>query len=40
MGEEFTPEEIILGVSQGVKDGTICPYSAVTLIIHSQLISF
>lgn len=25
MGEEFTPEEIILGVSQGVKDGTICP---------------
>ena len=24
-GEEFTPEEIILGVSQGVKDGTICP---------------
>ena len=25
MGEEFTPEEIILCVSQGVKDGTICP---------------
>lgn len=25
MGEEFTPEEIIIGVSQGVKDGTICP---------------
>ncbi len=25
MGEEFTPEEIITGVSQGVKDGTICP---------------
>lgn len=25
MGEEFTPEEIILGVSQGVKDGTIYP---------------
>lgn len=25
MGEEFTPEEIILGVSQGVKDGTLCP---------------
>lgn len=25
MGEEFTPEEIILGVSKGVKDGTICP---------------
>lgn len=25
MGEEFTPEEIILGVSQGVKDGAICP---------------
>ena len=25
MGEEFTPEEIVLGVSQGVKDGTICP---------------
>lgn len=25
MGEEFTPEEIILGVSQGVKNGTICP---------------
>ncbi len=25
VGEEFTPEEIILGVSQGVKDGTICP---------------
>lgn len=25
MGEEFTPEETILGVSQGVKDGTICP---------------
>ena len=25
MGEEFTPEEIILGVSQGVKGGTICP---------------
>ncbi|MCD8309406.1 MAG: elongation factor G, partial [Clostridia bacterium] len=24
-GEEFTPEEIILGVSQGVKDGSICP---------------
>ena len=24
-GEEFTPEEIIMGVSQGVKDGTICP---------------
>ncbi len=24
-GEEFTPEEIILGVSQGVKDGTLCP---------------
>ncbi|MCD8026782.1 MAG: elongation factor G [Clostridiales bacterium] len=25
MGEEFTPEEIILGVSQGVKDGSIIP---------------
>lgn len=25
MGEEFTPEEIVTGVSQGVKDGTICP---------------
>ena len=25
MGEEFTPEEIVLGVSQGVKDGSICP---------------
>ncbi|MEE1060789.1 MAG: elongation factor G [Ruminococcus sp.] len=25
MGEEFTPEEIILGVSKGVKEGTICP---------------
>ena len=25
MGEEFTPEEIILGVSKGVKDGSICP---------------
>ena len=25
IGEEFTPEEIVLGVSQGVKDGTICP---------------
>lgn len=25
MGEEFTPEEIILGVSQGVKDGYILP---------------
>ncbi len=25
MGEEFTPEEIIMGVSQGVKDGSICP---------------
>ncbi len=25
MGEEFTPEEIILGVSQGVKDGSIYP---------------
>lgn len=24
-GEEFTPEEIIVGVSQGVKDGTIIP---------------
>lgn len=24
-GEEFTPEEIILGVSKGVKDGTIIP---------------
>ncbi len=24
-GEEFTPDEIILGVSQGVKDGTLCP---------------
>ena len=24
-GEEFTPEEIIMGVSQGVKDGSICP---------------
>ena len=24
-GEEFTPEEIIMGVSQGVKDGTLCP---------------
>ena len=24
-GEEFTPEEIILGVSQGVKDGSIIP---------------
>ena len=24
-GEEFTPEEIITGVSQGVKDGTLCP---------------
>ena len=24
-GEEFTPEEIVLGVSQGVKDGSICP---------------
>ena len=25
VGEEFTPEEIILGVSQGVKDGSLCP---------------
>ncbi|MGN1051262.1 MAG: elongation factor G [Acutalibacteraceae bacterium] len=25
MGEEFTPEEIILGVSKGVKDGTLIP---------------
>ena len=25
MEEEFTPEEIITGVSQGVKDGSICP---------------
>ena len=25
MEEEFTPEEIITGVSQGVKDGTLCP---------------
>ena len=25
MGEEFTPEEIIMGVSQGVREGTICP---------------
>ena len=25
MGEEFTPEEIVTGVSQGVKDGSICP---------------
>lgn len=25
MGEEFTPEEIVLGVSRGVRDGTICP---------------
>ncbi|MEE1263595.1 elongation factor G, partial [Ruminococcus sp.] len=24
-GEEFTPEEIVLGVSQGVRDGSICP---------------
>ncbi len=24
-GEEFTPDEIILGVAQGVKDGTLCP---------------
>ncbi len=24
-GEEFTPEEIITGVSKGVKDGTLCP---------------
>lgn len=24
-GEDFTPEEIIMGVSQGVKDGSICP---------------
>ena len=24
-GEEFTPEEIVMGVSQGVKDGSICP---------------
>lgn len=24
-GEEFTPEEIVTGVSQGVKDGSICP---------------
>ena len=24
-GEEFTPEEVIVGVSQGVKDGTITP---------------
>ncbi|MEE3334584.1 MAG: elongation factor G [Ruminococcus sp.] len=24
-GEEFTPEEIAVGVSQGVKDGSICP---------------
>ncbi len=24
-GEEFTPEEIINGVSQGVKDGSLCP---------------
>jgi elongation factor G len=24
-GEEFTPEEIITGVSQGVKDGSLCP---------------
>lgn len=24
-GEEFTPEEIILGISNGVKEGTICP---------------
>ena len=25
MEEEFTPEEIVTGVSQGVKDGSICP---------------
>lgn len=25
MGEEFTPEEIILGVSKGVKDGSLIP---------------
>ena len=25
MGEEFTPEEIVTGVSKGVKDGSICP---------------
>ena len=25
MEEEFTPEEIITGVSQGVKDGSLCP---------------
>lgn len=24
-GEEFTPDEIILGVAQGVKDGSLCP---------------
>ena len=24
-GEEFTPDEIILGVAQGVKEGTLCP---------------
>ncbi len=24
-GEEFTPEEIVTGVSQGVKDGSLCP---------------
>lgn len=24
-GEPFTPEEVIVGVSQGVKNGTICP---------------
>lgn len=24
-GEEFTPDEIILGVAKGVKDGTLCP---------------
>jgi len=25
MGEEFTQDEIINGISQGVKDGTVCP---------------
>ncbi|HRM72063.1 MAG TPA: elongation factor G [Ruminococcus bromii] len=39
MGEEFTPEEIILGVSQGVKDGTFCGDAHNTFAIDQLLNS-
>lgn len=39
-GEDFTPEEIIVGVSKGVKEGKSVLYSAVTHFLHTVLNSF